>query len=89
MANDVRVLFGKIVRQKRTLKGISQEELAFSSGLHRTYISEVERGLRNVSLENIVKLAKSLDVEPKELLDFPTNIVFQQTEKSGGENHFS
>lgn len=72
MANDVKLLFGKIVRQKRITKGISQEELAFTSGLHRTYISEIERGLRNVSLENIVKIANALNVEPKDLLEFST-----------------
>ncbi|MEK6189968.1 MAG: helix-turn-helix domain-containing protein [Carnobacterium alterfunditum] len=72
MANDVKLLFGKIVRQKRITKGISQEELAFTSGLHRTYISEIERGLRNVSLENIVKIANALNVEPKDLLEFNT-----------------
>jgi len=51
--------------------GISQEELAFLCGLHRTYISDIERGTRNVSLENIEKIARALNVSPKDLFDFP------------------
>ena len=48
--------------------GISQEELADRAGLHRTYISSIERGMRNVSLENIFQLASALEVDPRELL---------------------
>lgn len=47
--------------------GISQEELAFRSGLHRTYISDVERGFRNVSLENIQNIANALEISISEL----------------------
>ncbi|ARP44653.1 Regulatory protein MunI (plasmid) [Geobacillus thermodenitrificans] len=50
--------------------GISQEELAFRCGLHRTYISDIERGTRNVSLENIERIAHALNVPPKDLFDF-------------------
>jgi transcriptional regulator with XRE-family HTH domain len=52
----------------RTEKGISQEELAQRSGLHRTYVSSVERGERNISLINIAKLANALGVKPSELM---------------------
>lgn len=52
--------FGKIVRLKRTSAGFSQEKLAEEAGLHFTYISSVERGERNISLENIAKIAKAL-----------------------------
>ncbi|MBK8870756.1 MAG: helix-turn-helix transcriptional regulator [Elusimicrobia bacterium] len=61
--------FGLKVREKRGRLGISQEELAFRSGLHRTYISDIERGARNVSLINIMKIAKALKARPSELLD--------------------
>ena len=60
--------FGENVRRHRIKKGLSQEGLAGLSGLHRTYIGGVERGERNVSLVNVVRLAKALEVELVELL---------------------
>jgi transcriptional regulator with XRE-family HTH domain len=65
---SIRVAFGKKVRSKRLEVGISQEELAFQSGLHRTYVGSVERGERNISLENIYLLAKSLNCKPSEFV---------------------
>ena len=59
---DVKKFFGAAVRQRRGRLGISQEELAGRAGLHRTYISDVERGARNVSLESIHRLAAALEV---------------------------
>ena len=53
--------FGSAVRAKRTELGLSQEELAGRAGLHRTYISDIERGARNISLESIEKLAQALE----------------------------
>ncbi|MCY8065417.1 helix-turn-helix transcriptional regulator [Bacillus haynesii] len=70
MNNNLRILFGRMVRHKRMNLGISQEELAFSSGLHRTYISDVERGTRNVSIDSIEKIANALSIPPKDLFDF-------------------
>jgi len=61
MQTDILLKYGKAIRQLRQKKGISQEELADLCGLHRTYISDVELGKRNVSLENIEKLAQALD----------------------------
>lgn len=61
-------VFSSNVRKYRKIKGFSQEELAFISGLHRTYISAVEREKRNISLENINKLAEALEIEPYLLL---------------------
>lgn len=57
------------VRRLRISTGISQEELAARAGLHRTYVSSVERGLRNVSLENIFALSHALGCEPRVLVD--------------------
>jgi transcriptional regulator with XRE-family HTH domain len=59
--------FGQAIRALRGRRGISQESLALSCGLDRTYISGIERGTRNPSLTNILKLAEALDVSPAEL----------------------
>jgi transcriptional regulator with XRE-family HTH domain len=65
-------LFGAHLRQLRSAKGWSQERLAQECGLDRSYVGGVERGERNVSLENIVRISKALQVKPSELLDcFP------------------
>ncbi|MFK4427949.1 helix-turn-helix transcriptional regulator (plasmid) [Bacillus thuringiensis serovar sumiyoshiensis] len=75
MGRNIRVLFGQKVRQIRLLQNnMSQEKLAFKCDLHRTYISDIERGNRNVSLDNIEKIAKALDVQPKDLLNFDSQI---------------
>lgn len=62
------VRFGKTLRRVRTERGISQEKLAELAGLHRTYVSTVERGLRNISLLNIEKLALALEVPMSKLM---------------------
>jgi len=68
---SVKSRFGSTVRKLRDERGYSQEELAERAGLHRNYVGGVERGERNVALENIVKLARALSVAPKELfVDF-------------------
>ena len=59
---DLKSLLGTAIRNKRNELGISQEELADRAGLHRTYISDIERGARNLSLESINKLAQALKV---------------------------
>lgn len=65
---NIQAQFGERVRQLRKQKKFSQEELAQETGLHRTYISDIERGNRNVSLENIKKIADALDVQLNYLL---------------------
>ena len=60
--------FGGRVRARRLERGLSQERLGFSSGLHPTYISGVERGVRNLSLRNIVALVSALKIDPGELV---------------------
>ena len=61
--------FGNKVRVLRTARGMSQEALAQKSGLHRTYIGGIERGERNISLINIEKIAKALDLSLVDIVD--------------------
>lgn len=61
--------FGAQVRARRKALRLSQEAVGERSGLHRTYISQVERGLRNASLCNIVRLASALDTDASTLLE--------------------
>lgn len=64
-----RLVFGRTVRHLRSERlGISQEKFAERCGLHRTYVGDIERGERNVSLDNIVKIAHGLGVSPSRLL---------------------
>ena len=64
---SVKSRFGTRLRQLRDERGYSQEELAERADMHRNYVGGVERGERNVALENIVKLAKALAVKPADL----------------------
>jgi transcriptional regulator with XRE-family HTH domain len=59
--------FGEAIREMRKQRGISQESLALMCGLDRTYISGIERGVRNPSLTNILRIAAALQVAPAEL----------------------
>ena len=61
-------VFSTNVRAVRLARGMSQEELADRASLDRTYISSIERKLRNLSIQNIQKLAVALEVDPRELL---------------------
>ena len=60
---------GEKVRKLRKKLGISQEELGFRAGVHRTYIGSIERAEQNVSIDTIHKIAKALKVSPKDLLE--------------------
>jgi len=59
---DIRKQFAVVVRERRQKLGLSQERFAELCGLHRTYVGAIERGERNVSILNIAKIAKALDV---------------------------
>ncbi len=69
---DIQCRLGLNVQRLRRRKGWSQEALAFESGLHRTYISGIERGVRNPTISILAQLAQSLGVLASELLaEFP------------------
>ena len=68
MVNEILQTVGKTIKKLREKQKISQEELSFRSGIHRTYMGRVERGKQNLSLLNIVKIAQGLKVHPSTLL---------------------
>lgn len=68
--STILVKFGEKVRKERTKRGLSQEKLAELAGVHRTYIGMIERAEKNITLENIEKVAKALELPPHALLCF-------------------
>ena len=68
--SEILVFFGDKVRLLRKQNGFSQDELADKAGVHRTYIGMIERAEKNITLTNIEKLAKALDVEIKTLFEW-------------------
>ena len=68
-AIDLKGLLGAAIRSQRSTLGISQEELAYRAGLHRTYVSDVERGARNPSVKSIEKLAGGLETSVSNLFE--------------------
>lgn len=69
MAIKALIRFGDKVRKERMAQGFSQEGLAERAGVHRTYVGMIERGEKNITLLNIIKIAEALRVRPKDLLD--------------------
>jgi len=62
--------FGNKVREERLKKGLSQEDLAEKAGVHRTYVGMIERAEKNITLRNIQKVAKALDLPMSDLFNF-------------------
>lgn len=67
-STNLRQVLAKNIRLFRNSLGLSQEQLADKAGLHRTYIGSIERSERNVSLDNIHKMAQALNVKAERLL---------------------
>ncbi|WP_179482854.1 MULTISPECIES: helix-turn-helix transcriptional regulator [unclassified Rhodanobacter] len=66
---SARDVFARNLRQSRRMKDLSQEALALQAGLSRTYVSEVERGTRNIAIDNMGLLAETLGVSLRDLVD--------------------
>ncbi len=66
--SEILIKFGQKVREVRLGRGLSQEQLAELAGVHRTYIGMIERAEKNITLENIEKIAKALNLSVSELL---------------------
>jgi transcriptional regulator with XRE-family HTH domain len=64
----LRDVLARNMRRLRAARGLSQEKLAHECGINRTYLSSVERSERNVSIDNIARIAKGLEIEPWRLL---------------------
>jgi transcriptional regulator with XRE-family HTH domain len=62
------VIFGKIIAELRQSARFSQEELAHRAGIHRTYVSQIERGLKSPTLVMLLKLAKALDTSASKIM---------------------
>lgn len=69
MKREILVKFGNKVRERRAALGLSQEELASRAGVHRTYVGMIERAEKNITLENIQKIAKALEIPLDKLMD--------------------
>ena len=70
MEKDILIKFGNKVREERLKIGISQEALAEKAGVHRTYIGMIERAEKNITLKNIEKISKALNIKIGKLLEF-------------------
>ena len=77
MKSDILIQFGKKVREKRTGLDLSQEELAERAGVHRTYIGMIERAEKNITLGNVEKICKALQI--------PINQIFTFDKKNHGK----
>lgn len=69
MPKEILLNFGKRIREERLKRGLSQEDLASKAKVHRTYIGMIERAEKNITLSNIDKVAKALDMPIKDLMN--------------------
>lgn len=83
--NIILAQFGARLRELRFSAGLTQEALALNSGLDRSYVGQVERGERNISLENIVRLANGLGIAPYKLLEPPQSKKSRHITSKGGK----
>ena len=77
-AKALRNLFATNLRRARKGRGLSQEALADLAGLHRTYVGSVERGERNLGIDNVERLSRALEIEPADLMKRTANRSFGQ-----------
>jgi len=65
---SIAAIFGKVLREQRNARGISQEALALSADVDRTFVSQMERGIRQPTLTTLCKLSEALDIQPSTLV---------------------
>lgn len=69
MKKEILVKFSKKVREERIKQGLSQEQLATRAGIHRTYVGMIERAEKNITIENIEKIARTLEIPLDKLMN--------------------
>ena len=74
--------FAEVVRTQRQTKKLSQEEFAERSGLHRTYVSDIERGVRNIAFSNIIRICEALDISVSKLMQLVERTAAAGVDKS-------
>lgn len=67
-SESIAAIFGKVLREQRNARGISQEALALSADVDRTFVSQMERGIRQPTLTTLCKLSEALDIQPSTLV---------------------
>jgi len=65
---SIAAIFGRVLREQRNARGISQEALALSADVDRTFVSQMERGIRQPTLTTLCKLSEALDIQPSTLV---------------------
>jgi transcriptional regulator with XRE-family HTH domain len=78
-ASDIGVIFGEVLRRHRSAKDISQEELAFLSGVDRTFVSRLERGIRQPSITTVIGIGQALGVSAADLVRETEEKYLRQT----------
>jgi transcriptional regulator with XRE-family HTH domain len=67
-AEQVSAAFGRVLREQRATAGVSQEQLALNADVDRTFVSQMERGIRQPTLTTLFKLSKALEIQPSTLV---------------------
>jgi len=70
LTKQYQIFLGEKIRAERVRKGISQEQFGELAKVHRTYVGMIERGEKNITLQNLVKFAKALGLQVRDLIDF-------------------
>jgi transcriptional regulator with XRE-family HTH domain len=83
---DLVLTLASILRDRRELMDISQSDLARRSGLHRSYIGDLERGSRNISVRNLSRLAHAMSMQPSKLLALAEKRMSSETTKGAGRS---
>ena len=67
-SESIAAIFGRVLREQRNARGVSQETLALNADVDRTFVSQMERGIRQPTLTTLCKLAEALDMQPSTLV---------------------
>ncbi|MEK3915306.1 helix-turn-helix domain-containing protein [Paenibacillus sp. FSL H7-0331] len=68
--SNLKVIIGEKIRDQRKIKGLTQKELSQKANVQHTYLGDVERGVRNISIESLEKIMEALSIEPTDLFEY-------------------